>query len=171
MKKILMVLAPENFRDSEYIVPRAFWEQLGATVETTSLTLESKGRFGYEVVHGFLLDEARAVDYDGIFFVGGGGSLIFREDEVAKSLTLDFVAANKVYGAICAAPQNFAVWGLLAGKRCTGFNDDGKFAALCASVGAEFVDSPAVTDGKLCTGTGPTAAEITAIKYWELLTA
>ncbi len=163
-----MVLAPENFRDSEYIVPRAFWEQLDADIETTSLTIESVGKFGYTVQHDFTIAEADAGDFDGIFFVGGGGALVYQDNQAAKELTQAFVDAGKPYGAICAAPKNFATWGLLTGKQCSGFNADGAFATLCKEVGAEFVDRPAVVDGKLCTGTGPTATEITALKFWEL---
>ncbi len=171
MKKILMVLAPDNFRDSEYIVPRAFWEQLGASVKTTSLTHESIGRFGYKVQHEYILSEGDSNNFDAIFFVGGGGSLIFQENETAKHLTEQFVAANKVFGAICAATQNFTKWRLLTAKKCTGYNDDGKFAALCAKNGAIFLDEQTVVDGNLCTGKGPSATEETALAFWQLLTA
>jgi len=36
MKKILMILAPSEFRDLEYIVPKAFFEQSNFEVTTTS---------------------------------------------------------------------------------------------------------------------------------------
>ena len=32
MKRIFIVVAQRTFRDSEYIVPRAFWEQYGAEI-------------------------------------------------------------------------------------------------------------------------------------------
>lgn len=168
MKTILMVLAPQDFRDSEYIVPRAFWEQLGFRVQTTSLVQIAVGRFGFRVTNDVLLADAEEQDFDGIFFVGGTGSLVYQENKTAKALTSSFIAAGKPYGAICAAPRNFAAWGLLTGKKCTGHNSDGSFAALCAQVGAEFVDAPTVTDGLLCTGAGPTATEATALQFAEL---
>jgi len=166
-----MVLAEEEFRDSEYIVPKAFWEQFGAEVHTTSSGIFSKGKFGYEVYHDFLLDEAKESEFDGLFFVGGSGSLAFGENEDAKKITMDFVRAKKPVGAICAAPRLFLEWGILQGKKCTGFDFNGDFPALCEKYGAIYQKSPVITDGKICTGSGPLAAEETAIAFWNLVTA
>ncbi len=72
----------------------------------------------------FLLDQAyeRKGEFDAIFFVGGVGSLDYLENETARKLTQSFLDEGKLVGAICAAPRNFLKWGILAGKKCTGYN-------------------------------------------------
>ncbi len=164
-----MVLAPSDFRDAEHIVPHAIWTQQGIEVDTSSTEILSTGRFGYEVHHDFTLDEASATDYDGIFFVGGGGSLDFMENETTKNLTLEFINSDKATGAICAAPRNFLNWGILNGKKATGHNWDGNFPNLCKESGAAYMNNSVVVDGKILTADGPEAAEEAAFKFLEIL--
>jgi len=45
MKKVCMILAPTNFRDLEFLVPKAFFEANNIEVITTSTTNISQGRF------------------------------------------------------------------------------------------------------------------------------
>lgn len=169
MKNILMVLAPKNFRDLEYIVPRAIWQQKGAKVATTSSTPFSLGRFGYEVKNDFLLEEISSDNFNGVFFVGGAGALDLQNNQNAKFIAEDFSATGSSVGAICAAPRNLLEWGLLRGKKCTGHNWDGEFGKLCQKNGAIFEEKSVVVDGNFCTGNGPEAAEETALEFWKML--
>jgi putative intracellular protease/amidase len=170
MKKILMILASENFRDIEYIVPRAFFEQAGHKVFTASSAPESKGRFGFVVKNDFTVDQVNPGDFDGIFYVGGNGSLEYIENDTAKNLAENFYGDHKAVGAICAAPRNFLHWGLLKGKKATGHNGDGQFVPLAKEKGAEpKADQTVVIDGGILTGNGPEAAEESALKFMELL--
>jgi len=171
MKTILFVLAPRNFRDAEYLVPRAFFEQNGYNVVTTSLQKESVGTFGFRVQNDFLLDEAekRKEEFDAIFFVGGVGSLDYGDNKTVQKLTEYFVSQKKVIGAICAAPRNLLKWGILAGKKCTGNNWDNNFPNLCQEAGAIYVAEKVVADGGIVTGDGPEAGEIFAQKFMEQL--
>ncbi|QQS58727.1 DJ-1/PfpI family protein [Candidatus Peregrinibacteria bacterium] len=169
MKRIVIVVAPENFRDSEYIVPYSFWKQFGASVNPSCSEKTAVGRFGYRVEIDLLLSEVREEDFDALFFVGGGGSLSYESDPHAKTLTESFVRAQKPVGAICAAPQNLLKWGLLSGKKCTGYNVDGVFEKMCAEYGAEYVHAHTITDGLFCTSSGPLATEETAIAFWNLI--
>jgi putative intracellular protease/amidase len=169
MKKILMVLAEIDFRDSEYIVPQALWHQFRFDVHTTSSSLKSVGRYGYEVFHDFLISEAKEAEFDALFFVGGNGCLAFLENKDAKQLADDFSTAQKPIGAICAAPRLLLHWGLLHQKKCTGYNGDQQFPKLCEHAGAFFENAPVVVDQNICTGTGPSAAEQTAIAFGRML--
>ena len=168
-KKILMVLAPQNFRDLEYIVPKAFFEQHNCEVETTSTELFSKGRFGYQVYHDFTIDETGLDGFDALFFVGGVGALDFLENNKAKELALKFFAADKVLGAICAAPRVFLKWGILKEKKATGHNWDGNFQNLCKEGGAIFENKSVVTDGNVLTADGPESAEEAALEFLKLV--
>lgn len=158
-----MVLAPENFRDIEYIVPRAFWEQAGFNIQTSSINIQSKGRFGYKVEIDLLIDQAKVEDFEAIFFVGGVGALDYLEDETARRLAQDFVKAGKVVGAICAACRLLITWDLLDGRECTGHNWDNTMASLAAQHGATYSDEMVVSDGAFVTGYGPEQSEAVAL--------
>ena len=170
MKKVLMVLASSEFRDIEYIVPRAFFEQNGFEVKTASSTSDSLGRFAYKVVNDFLLKDVDTSAFDGLCFVGGSGSLQYIEDDIAKDLTLQFLKEGKIVGAICAAPRNFLHWGILKDKNATGHNWDNQFEAICTENGAVFIpDKAVVVDGNILTGNGPEASEEFALKFIAML--
>ena len=171
MKSILVVLAPENFRDIEYIVPRAFFEQAGHTVMTTSTQKKSIGKHGYRVENDLLLTHAQEKDFEGIFFVGGLGSLIYKENQTAHDLVNNFIRKEKTIGAICAAPRSFLQWGILKGKWCTGHDWDGNFAHLCESSGALYDPKDVVVDGKIVTANGPEAAESCALQFLKVLSS
>lgn len=164
-----MVLAAENFRDLEYIVLRSIWLQKGAEIQTCSVKPISVGRFGYKVSHDLLISEAKASDYDAIFFVGGTGSLYFAEHMATKRLTLEFLSQNKYIGAICAAPRNFLTWGILDGKKCTGHNWDEKFGEIAEENGATYIPNNVVIDGNILTSDGPESAEQCANEFWKLI--
>lgn len=169
MPHILMILASERFRDIEYIVPRAFFEQHGFKVSTASTTKISKGRFGYEVKNNFLIDEVNAKQFDGLYFVGGAGSLEYKDNEKAQHLAEAFFVMEKPLSAICAAPRNFLYWGLLKGKKATGHNGDGQFSALASQFGAIPVpEENVVYDGGILTANGPEASEESALEFMKL---
>ena len=170
MKTILMVLSPSDFRDTEFIVPKVFWEQKGFKVLTTSTEKVSKGAFGYRQDNDLLLDEVDQSSYDALFFVGGYGSVsTYMEHERAKQLTQGFVKSAKPVGAICVAPRCFLSWGVLNGKRMTGWNDDKALEELSKSNGATYTGDTVTVDGLFLTANGPMASEECANKFAELL--
>lgn len=160
-------MAEKNFRDIEYLVPRAFFEQSEIEVKTISSAKISHGRFGYRVENNFVLGEKIPENFDAIFCVGGNGSLDFLYNEIAKNLVKNFIDTNKKCGAICAAPRLLLHWGFLTGKNCTGWNGDGQVPVLCQKFGAEFLDKTVVKDGNFITGNGPTASEEFALAMIE----
>lgn len=170
MKHILMVLASQRFRDIEYIVPRAFFEQAGHKVSTVSSTKESTGRFGYKVTNDFTLDQIDQKNFDGIYFVGGAGSLEYLDSDLAKSVFTSFIEAGKPVSAICAAPKNFLKWGFLKGRPATGHNGDGSFVEMAKEYGAiAQPEKTIVRDGQFLTGNGPEASEESAKVFMEML--
>lgn len=169
-RKILLVLASNTFRDCEYLVPKAFFEQAGFEVSTASTKKVSTGRFGYQVTNTYLIEEVKQQEFEGIYFVGGGGSAEYADNETAKALFKSFLTNNKPIAAICAAPRNFLKWGLLENKHATGFDADGVFSELAKQYGATaMLEQKVVTDGLILTANGPEASEESALKYMELL--
>jgi len=169
MKKVLFILASNNFRDIEYIVPRAFLEQNNIEVPTASASKISVGRFGYKVKNDYLLSEIREEYFDGIIFIGGNGSLDYLENDEAKKLAQNFLVKNKLVGAICAAPRLLLHWGILKDRHCTGWNGDSQLPVLCAQNGAIFEDKEVVRDGNFVTGNGPAASEQFALEVINIL--
>ncbi len=169
MKQILMILASKEFRDIEYITPRAFFEQAGFVVKTASSSKVSVGRFGYRHENDFLVEEVDPAQFDGLFLVGGKGALEFIENESAKNIALTLHKEDKPLGAICAAPRNFLHWGLLKGKKATGHNWDGNFEHLCEEFGAlSRVRQATKIAGKILTANGPEASEESALRFIKL---
>ncbi len=169
MPHILMILASERFRDIEYIVPRAFFEQHGFKVSTASTSKISKGRFGFQVTNTFFIEDIHVKNFDGIYFVGGAGATEYIENEKARLIAEAFFIAEKPVAAICAAPRNFLHWGLLKGRKATGHNGDGQFSRLALEFGAIPVpEIPVVYDDGILTANGPEAAEESALEFMKL---
>jgi putative intracellular protease/amidase len=170
MKTILMVLAPENFREIEYLVPKAFFEECGYTVMTTSsISPKVTGSHQFPVTTDFLLSEVDPGNFEAIVFVGGRGSLVFAENLTVKKLALDFQSQGKIIAAICAAPRNLLTWGMLEGKSCTGHNWDDQFPVLCTEAQAKYLNQPVVIDGQFVTADGPEASENFALEILKKL--
>lgn len=158
MKTVLMVIAPEAFRDEEYLHPKEILEAAGARVVTASVSAGAcTARFG-TVVHAE--ESVSAVDpsaFDAVVFVGGGGSRVFFEDAGAHSLARAMAQAGKIVAAICVAPVILANAGLLHGRRATLFPSEDEMAVVKAG-GAEYTGTPVEIDDNVITASGPEAA-------------
>jgi len=167
-----MILAPKNFRDIEYIVPRSFFEQNGAEVFTASTEETSTGRFGYEVKNDFVIKNETSIDsttFDGICFVGGVGALDFIGNQNVKNLAKLFLKENKAIGAICAAPRLLLEWGILKNKKCTGNDWDDEFTNLCQTFGAIHENLEIVIDDNIVTAYGPEESEQFSVEFLKAL--
>jgi protease I len=166
-KKVLMVIASDNFRDEEYAEPRKVLEDAGVRVTVACSSLNTaKGKLGLEVKPDFLISNVREYDYDGIVFVGGGGSKEYFDSPAAHKLAQNFYSHNKLTSAICIAPAILANAGLLKQKRATSFPSS---AETLKAKGAVFTGGDVESDGKLVTGSGPEAAKKFGEKLVEVL--
>ena len=174
--KILMVIAPEKFRDEEFNVPFALFTERGAKVTVTSLkTGTATGMFGTKVAIHTTLDDLRAEDFDAVVFVGGAGTPVVRAD--LRAVELAKAAKNRpVLAAICWSPTILAKAGVLAGKKATVWlGDDAEYKTTTDKVlekfGARFTGEAVTRDGNIVTGNGPVAARPFAEAVAELLAA
>jgi len=156
-KKVLMVIAPTNFRDEELVEPMTIFRRSGADVTIASKGVERvTGMFGAEAEVDKDLADVRAVDYDAVIFVGGSGAGVYFNDRKAHALATDAFKAGKVVGAICIAPSTLANAGLLKGKKATAFSSEKK---NLLKKGAIYTGAAVERDGQIITGRGPEAAE------------
>ncbi|NLY91735.1 MAG: DJ-1/PfpI family protein [Firmicutes bacterium] len=157
MKKAVLVIAEQIFRDEEYLKPKEILSQAGVEVVTASTTTgEAVGKLGLKVQPDLLVSQLKAEDYDALVFVGGGGAAQYFDDETAHALARGFAEAGKVVAAICIAPVILARAGLLRGKRATVFPDG---IPELTKAGAIYTAQRVERDGRIITGNGPEAAE------------
>ncbi|MBN2518806.1 MAG: DJ-1/PfpI family protein [Candidatus Altiarchaeota archaeon] len=153
---VLMLIAPQNFRDEEFFQPKEELEKAGAKVVVASRDRQtSRGMLGGAVTPDLTLAEANAGDYDAVVFVGGGGSSVYFNNPIALQLAKDAYAKCRVVAAICIAPSILANAGLLKGKKVTSFpSEQGNLRAK----GANYTGEGLTIDGKVITADGPKSA-------------
>ncbi len=167
-KKVLMLIASNQFRDEEYQKPRAILEAAGAKVIVACSSLkEATGMLGLKVTPDILLQEARMSDYDAVIFVGGMGAMEYWENPTAQALAQSSFQSGKPTAAICLAPMTLANAGLLKGKRATIWKDA---VTDFKTKGVLYTGKPVEKDGQLITGSGPAAAEEFGAALVEALT-
>lgn len=169
MAKILMVIAPVNFRDEELFIPKEFFESKKIAVDVaSSVKTPVRGMLGKTVVPNLLVSEVVLDEYDAVIFVGGIGvedRKLYENKEYVGLAKLAF-SRGKIVGAICIAPKILAAAGILKNKRATVFSSGRSYLI---EKGANYVDRDVVQDGLLITAPGPAAAKKFAEAIYELL--
>lgn len=156
-KKVVMIIARQQFRDEELRDPKSVLEQAGARVQVASSTLdESQGMLGMKVRPDLLVDSLQVADYDAVIFVGGVGAQEYWANSTAHMIAKRALDSGKVLGAICIAPVTLANAGVLAGKRATVWSSERE---KLESVGVQYTGADVEVDGKVITASGPQAAE------------
>ena len=170
--KVLMVIAPEKFRDEEFTVPAAALQKAGIGYDVASKERgPCTGMLGTKVSATLAFEEIEPKSYDGILIVGGAGAqLHLWDDELLGEMVKYFHAEAKVVAAICLAPVILARAGILKGKKATYFNSPVSFREMRAG-GAVLVDKPVVADSRIITANGPAAATEFADTFIRTLTA
>ena len=155
-KKVVMIIAPKDFRDEEYFEPKRILTDLGAEVLTASTDyIEARGVLGGKVSVDLTIIELEVATCDAIVFVGGPGAKIFFNDPIALKIASEASDLGKVLGAICFGPMILANAGVLNHKRATAFESlNGKFQEL----GIDYVSEGLVQDGKIVTAQSPKQA-------------
>ncbi|MEM3362107.1 MAG: DJ-1/PfpI family protein [Candidatus Anstonellaceae archaeon] len=165
VKKVLAIIAPKDFRDEELFVPKQYLEQNNVVVVVASTTkATAKGKLGGIQKVDLDLEEVIVDLFDGIFFVGGPGTIIIRSNPYSLKIAQKAFELNKVIGAICWAPTILAKAGILKNKKATCWlGEDQEYNSTTKEVlekfGAKFVEKPVVVDGKIITANGPAAAK------------
>ncbi|NTU70886.1 MAG: DJ-1/PfpI family protein [Coriobacteriia bacterium] len=156
MPRVLMVIAPEIFRDEEYAHPKEVLESRGAQVTTASVAPgECIGKLGMHAQAQISVRDAASESWDAVVFVGGAGASVFFDDPDAHALARSAGEGDGVLAAICVAPSTLARAGLLGGVMATAFpsqRDD------LVAHGALWSDGPVTVAGRIVTANGPEAA-------------
>jgi len=169
-KKILMVIAQENFQDKELIKPKEVFEGAGASVFVAAPRKETAtGMLGGKVQPDFAISDVNASEFDAVVVVGGSGSPKYLWDDTQlRNLVKDAYAGGKVVAAICLSPVVLARAGILKGKSATVFPSSDAVAEL-KKEGAIYKDESVVIAGRIVTGRDPASAEAFADAIVSLL--
>ena len=154
-KKILMVLPPTDFADTEYQVTRRIWETRGYQVAVASVERGVvRGAEGTPVPVDVALKDVKYYDYDAIIFIGGEGARRLFDDEQARKLAKD--AKYKVLGATGNAAVLLSLAGVVEGKRVTAPHE---WAGWLVQGRAKYTGQPLEVDDKLVTAYDGAAIE------------
>lgn len=155
-KKVLMIIASQNFRDEELFKPRELFIKEGMEVILASSSLEvSRGMLGGTAKPDILINNIEVEDFETIIFVGGMGSSEYWDDPVAREIVKKAVSLDKLICAICIAPVTLANAGILDGKKATVFRSEVK---AIKKKGAIYTGKAVEVDGNIITAEGPQAA-------------
>jgi protease I len=158
-KKVLFVIAPDQFRDEELLEPKRILEAAGARTEIASTKSGvATGMLGAKVMPNLLVKDAKASKYDAVVVVGGMGSPQHLWNHAPLHAILrDRAAAGKVVAAICLSGAVLGKAGVAKGRRATCWPDDTAIAAL-RTAGATYEKTDLVVDGNLLSADGPPTA-------------
>ena len=159
--QVLLLIAPQNFRDEELLVTRQILEEGGFKIIVASSSLSTaRGMLGTKIKPDILLSRIRIEDYRAIVLIGGVGAKEYWNNSLVHKLLRQALQKGKVIGAICIAPVTLAEAGVLKNRRATVWWSSGiDLRKVLRNYGAEYVDRNVVIDGKIITANGPSASE------------
>lgn len=167
MAKVLMIIAPERFRDEELFVTQEELENAGHTIVIASIAKGiCPGSRGGFATSSLTLAEIQVENYDAVVFVGGGGSKVYFANSDALRIAKEMYAKGKVTTAICLAPVILANAGVLKGKNATVAGTEAK---TIESKGAIYTGPGVMVDGNIVTGNAPKSSRLFGQKIVELL--
>ena len=156
MKRVVMIIAKNDFRDEELLEPKAILEKNGIEVKIASTSLNiAKGMLGARVTPDILVKDINVKDFQAIVFIGGAGASQYWDDPVAHKLAQEAFSQGRIVAAICIAPVTLANAGILTGKRATVWPDE---AGQLNLLQANYTGRPVEKDGNIITAAGPFAA-------------
>jgi len=165
-KKVLMVIAPRDFRDEEYFETRKILEDAGNKVTVVNSTGQpSKSMFGKIVKPDKNFFDVDTKDFDAIVFVGGMGTTAYFNNNRALTLAKEFNKSGKIIAAICIAPSILVNAGILNSKKATSFPSERNNINAVGTYTGKLVE----IDGKIITGSGPEATKEFGKKIAEAL--
>lgn len=166
-KMIAMIIARNNFRDEELMIPKKVFENAGYKVVIFSSSLGiAKGMLGATQKIENVINRLNPGEYDAVIFVGGTGAEEYWEDTTAHKIAKDTLANDKVLGAICIAPVTLANAGVLKDKKAAVWPSEKE---NLKKHGAIYTKEPVVKSGKVVTADGPQSADKFADAILDLL--
>ncbi len=154
-KRVVMIIAPENFRDEEYMETREALEKKGVDVSVASISDPAVSGIDKKEIKVDIKLPKVSDEFDGIVFVGGGGAKIYFKNQTALSLAKTYYERGKIVAAICIAPLILGYAGIMTDKKATCWDGNAKDLE---DFGAQYSGSKVEVDGNIITANGPKAS-------------
>ncbi|WP_319503305.1 DJ-1/PfpI family protein [uncultured Draconibacterium sp.] len=157
--KLLMVVPPDKFHDSEFSDPMLALDSAQIDVIISSLKVGNIGGvMGDTIQATCLLNEVKVDEFDGICIMGGKGTGQYLwNNELVNELINEFEKREKLVTAICAGAVSLARAGALKGVPATTYPVKG-FVRQLEENGAIYSPDSVVVDGNIITANGPSGA-------------
>lgn len=166
-RSVLMIVAPENFRDEELFVTKRVLESRGARVFVTSLgTEEATGMLGGRVRIDISYQVASHKRFSAVLLVGGSGATVFWSNKRIHYFLRKAYRSGSIIGAICISPITLCRAGLLNGRRATVWSS---MRGMLEKCGARYTGKNVEVDGRIVTANGPWAAKAFAHAVLKLM--
>ena len=160
-KKVLIILAYQDYQDREFEPVRDYLGMFGAQIKIASSSIgTATGKFGGQVEVDYILEDIHPSNYDAVIFIGGIGAVEFKNNPVAHSIARNAAKDCKILAAICIAPVILAKAGVLSGKKATIWSDKTNEYTAQQLLGKDvkYIKKDVVVDNNLVTANGPEAA-------------
>ena len=174
MKKVLLVIAHEDFEDAELMAMRETLISCGhrCVIASTNLSFAT-GMRGTKVKPDVDLDEAaiNVNSYSAVVFLSGKGVSRYVNNPICHAIVKAACKEGKIVGAICKAPMILAKAGVLDGVEVTVYTKpmNRQMADEIRMCGARYIDRDVVVDKNIVTACGPNACNKFAEKIAELI--
>jgi len=156
-RRVVMIIAKNEFRDEELMEPKVILEEGGFEVVLASSSLgAATGMLGATADVDVTINEINPSDYDAVIFVGGRGASEYWQNPTAHSIAKKADKQGKLVCAICIAPVTLANAGLLSGRKATVWYSE---ANTLKKAGAIYTAEAVTVDGNIITANGPTSAK------------
>jgi protease I len=157
MKKVLMVIAPTDFRDEEFFETMEVLESEKLDITVVNSTGQpSRSMAGKIVTPDANFYDVDSADFDALVFVGGSGSAVYQSHNRAIELVKEFHGSGKLIAAICIAPTILVNAGIMHKKNATAFASE---KDRINAVGT-FTGRPIEVDGNVITASGPSVSKL-----------
>lgn len=137
----------DGFEELEAVGTIALLRRAGICIDVYSLHgTQAAGRFDLTISNIEDMKKADTGAYDALFIPGGPHYAKLEKNQDVKDIIMEFVQADKVVSAICAAPTILGHMGLLKDKNYT------CFTSMNEEFGGTYIDAYTAVDGNLITG-------------------
>jgi protease I len=168
---VLLVIASNGFQQIEYGVTKKVLTDAGFIVITASDASDTAtAKDGSTTRIDITLNHVKIDNYQGIFFIGGPGTLDYLDNNTSYKILQAAFLQHKPIGAICIATRILAKAGVLRDKYATGWNEDGLLNALYAENKVTYLpEEKVVAESNVITAMDPSAARQFGEQIVEML--
>jgi protease I len=154
-KKAVLIVPPAQFSYTELLEVQSTFNDAGIASVVASSKIGVIQGVGGIVASEITLDNLKVEDYEVVVFIGGPGVTDYFNNPAILNIVKQASAANKVIGAISAAPMILANARVLRGVRATGLPQQ---RDQMKKAGAQYTGSAVERDGNIITANDSSVA-------------